>query len=684
MDSKLVNQFMNAGLSFFPVNEQKRPLVDGWKQYQTRRPDPEEIASMPLLHSHGVAIVAGEVSGGIEVIDIDVKNDPTGRVWDEFRAILQQKNPDLYAKLTIQRTMSGGYHIIYRCPSPGRNQKLAWHEFDDGSRKEIIETRAEGGYFVVWPTPRYELIMGNLPGIETITQDERDELIDVGKSIDRTTIKVYRNTRSGEKSDGARDTALRAITQIEKKQLNITDSYEDWLNIGFALADEFGEEGRELYHTVSKFDHRYDEQNVNKAFDTYLDRTQKGIEGKTIRTFLAICHRNGIDVADKQDKKSKDEMLLDWVKRQNFKYNVCTSKIHVTDQQELTDHWANKLYFDCRRDLGFNVPDNMFKKALENIDNLEQWNPIRDCFNGLQFWDYNGDPIEEFLDTIEYKDNRMRVFIRKWLLSVVATAYGNPQEYCLVLIGPQGVGKTEFFMRLLPKSLRRYCVIDQLDQGKDSAMIMCSNLIVVDDEWEGKSKKDAGHFKSLTTKKEWQIRSVYGRYVERKPRLCMFAGCSNQPQILNDTTGNRRILPVEAISRDFKKSDAINRNDLWAALVQEYFRLENSEGYRLSSEEISFLFERSDDFQLENPAKVAIASRWMPCRDSDPMAEKITVNDMLKVIMEDNPYLRITNRQLGVEASQLGFEQWRSKHSRGYIVKERVDEELPSFGDTPF
>jgi hypothetical protein len=43
------------------------------------------------------------------------------------------------------------------------------------------------------------------------------------------------------------------IQQIEEKQIDITTAYSDWRNIGFALADEFGEDGRDLFHRISYF-----------------------------------------------------------------------------------------------------------------------------------------------------------------------------------------------------------------------------------------------------------------------------------------------------------------------------------------------------------------------------------------------------------------------------------------------
>ena len=43
------------------------------------------------------------------------------------------------------------------------------------------------------------------------------------------------------------------IQQIETKQIDIATAYSDWRDIGFALADGFGESGRDYFHRISKF-----------------------------------------------------------------------------------------------------------------------------------------------------------------------------------------------------------------------------------------------------------------------------------------------------------------------------------------------------------------------------------------------------------------------------------------------
>ena len=45
----------------------------------------------------------------------------------------------------------------------------------------------------------------------------------------------------------------RIICEIEQRAVDIAPEYKDWVELGFALVDGFGENGREYYHRISCF-----------------------------------------------------------------------------------------------------------------------------------------------------------------------------------------------------------------------------------------------------------------------------------------------------------------------------------------------------------------------------------------------------------------------------------------------
>ena len=47
------------------------------------------------------------------------------------------------------------------------------------------------------------------------------------------------------------------LYEIERLEVDIAPDYSDWVNLGFALVDSFGEFGRDYFHRISKFHNDY-------------------------------------------------------------------------------------------------------------------------------------------------------------------------------------------------------------------------------------------------------------------------------------------------------------------------------------------------------------------------------------------------------------------------------------------
>lgn len=81
------------------------------------------------------------------------------------------------------------------------------------------------------------------------------------------------------------------IAHIEAELTDITTSYADWRNLGFAFAHEFGESGRKFYHRVSRFYNGYTRAETDKQYDQCLRSQGHGI---TIGTFFYLAKQAGI------------------------------------------------------------------------------------------------------------------------------------------------------------------------------------------------------------------------------------------------------------------------------------------------------------------------------------------------------------------------------------------------------
>lgn len=174
-----VETLLSAGYSIIPVREKasgnyvaKSPYT-GWKEYQTRQIHPKELwlQMTESFNTNAIAVICGKISGGLEVIDIDSKNKPgvDALIFQDIQKLF----PDVWKRLRVHRSPSGGYHILYKVsgqPVPG-NKKLATTE----DKKTFLETRGEGGYVLVPPSGGYTVIKDD--PIPTLEWTERCSLI---------------------------------------------------------------------------------------------------------------------------------------------------------------------------------------------------------------------------------------------------------------------------------------------------------------------------------------------------------------------------------------------------------------------------------------------------------------------------------------------------------------------------
>jgi hypothetical protein len=173
-------EYLKSGLSVIPTKENKIPAIATWKPYQSQRLTEEEVETVfNGSNVIGLAVICGEISGGLEVIDVDTKHDTTGSLWEELRGLIESNLPELYKSLVIAQTISGGYHIYYRCSSIAGNLKLSTKV----NREVLIETRGEGGYVIAPPTSGYKYIQGEPSNIPTISPAERDRLFNISRSF---------------------------------------------------------------------------------------------------------------------------------------------------------------------------------------------------------------------------------------------------------------------------------------------------------------------------------------------------------------------------------------------------------------------------------------------------------------------------------------------------------------------
>jgi len=158
--------YSEAGLSVIPTGKDKRPLCS-WERWQSERADDATIRKW-FRNGANVAIIGGVVSGGLVVLD-----------FDEPQLFFKWKKATWEISKTLPQQKTGrGYHVFFKCPTPGGNEKIA----------PEIDKKAEGGYVVVAPSIHssgvpYQIVEGDLTNIPTISQADADTLLQIAREI---------------------------------------------------------------------------------------------------------------------------------------------------------------------------------------------------------------------------------------------------------------------------------------------------------------------------------------------------------------------------------------------------------------------------------------------------------------------------------------------------------------------
>lgn len=186
---EIFNTYHAAGLACLPTKADKSPGVK--TSWIGGIVDPKAYSS-----AHGIGIICGQLSGGLECLDFDNHFGDAKEIISEFSRIEEVKEIISKYPFPIESTVSGGFHFIYRCSIIAGNQKLAQRPKKEGERwrpDTIIETRGRNGYFCAAPTHGYRWIRNDITQIPEITPEERGILLSAARSFN-----TWDNSRKNE------------------------------------------------------------------------------------------------------------------------------------------------------------------------------------------------------------------------------------------------------------------------------------------------------------------------------------------------------------------------------------------------------------------------------------------------------------------------------------------------------
>ena len=502
------------------------------------------------------------------------------------------------------------------------------------------------------------------------------------------------------------------IAAMDRKGLNLCEDYSDWIQIAYALVSEFGEGGRDYFHTLSSHSSKYNSDDCNAQYTACLKNHSES-KGKrsTIATLYYHAKKNGIETYSEQSKailraassqraaglspeaivrslevsgispeestkvvneivakdiKFKSENvsadIAAFINTYDLKKNVVTRKIELNGRA-IDDSDINSIYLDSKAVFKESTKDLITAIIFSN--RVQTNNPLHEFLEEELHLEDECPNLTHLLNSVITDTPNADKWICKWLVSVVASAYGNHSPLVLIFSGEkQGTGKTHWFRYLLPKRLRYLFAESKMDGGKDDEILMCLKLIILDDEYGGKSKKEEKRLKELTSKEFINVREPYGRVSLDLRRLAVFCGTSNETQILNDPTGNRRQIPIHILDINKEEYNKCEKEGLWRELYAMY---RAGWDYTVLHQDIQDLNDSTLTFKHSTPEEDLIHKKLQP-GNSSSYGEWMSLTDIQQYLMIETKFNYLNIQRIGSILSSLGFDKDRKRRGNSLVT----------------
>ncbi|MEI6187053.1 MAG: VapE domain-containing protein [Alphaproteobacteria bacterium] len=508
---------------------------------------------------------------------------------------------------------------------------------------------------------------------------------------------------------------------LQKINTDITGDYNQWIRIGFAIASQYGDSGLDYFHYVSKYSPSY----VSAITDRQYKFCCRGKAGVTISTFYYYCKQAGIEISDKtedftakiahyaktggRNKESAkkvlemqgikaDDTIIDAVfESDNYrppikdgengdKLNIDDVEMWLNTNYSIKKNSITRFYELDGKPIETEDFNSIYIAAKKQFDKLSRdifdciifsnftptYNPIKDYLDTLK-WD-NEDRIHQLTESINSDTGTFdyrRILLQSWLLGIIETIYLEEANILqLILAGKQNTGKSIFFKKLLPKRLNNYFGLSQLDKGKDDELLMCQKLIILDDEYSGKSKLDAKLIKRLLSAPSFDLREPYGKKNVTLKRIASLCATSNETELLNDSTGNRRNIIFEVIGKfSYDLYNSIDKEQLFAQIVALH-----KLGYK--SELTDAMIELIEQYTGSKHSETSIeAETLFMCFEVPEVASDYDfyTTTEIKNTIESSTVQKININKLGSQLKRLGYKRDKKRGIYGYYIKKKYN-----------
>ena len=440
--------------------------------------------------------------------------------------------------------------------------------------------------------------------------------------------------------------------------------------LGYILTD-FGYDEKEVTQAVNSAYGNSHEFGKNEKYEAPKNPTSKTQKPTTI-----------LDDEDDEDKPKPtqiDRLELFLSNKYVFRHNIVSGKLEFQyfgkkKWNVMNDFIENSMLREC---LKGRIKTNL--SSLRNLlysDFCELFNPFEDYFFNLPSYDEKTDYITELANTITTtKQDLWQQCFKKWLVAMVGCVLDEKviNHTVIVFSGKQGLGKTTWVEKLVPKQLKEYLFSGTINPNNKDTLVQLAECMLINlDELENLNRSEIGSLKEIITKTQIRMRKAYGHNNETMPRRASFAGSVNTAQFLNDSTGSRRFLCFELEGIKYQHDVDINM-----AFSQALFLFKSGFRFWFDQEEIKSITENNEQYQLHSPEEELLLTWFEPCErenaslflNASQIGAKLA--ERAKINLNDG-----TINKIGKALKKHNFVRLMRKGSPVYALKEFSYEEV--------
>jgi len=472
----------------------------------------------------------------------------------------------------------------------------------------------------------------------------------------------------------------------EKKVQYVTGSRNVFVH---QLACNLNRKGISLNEALSFIltDFGYDEKEVTQTVHSAYGNIHEFGKDETIHKPKKPKTENRqptTSVADEDDEDKPKPTQIDRLElflstRYVFRHNMVSGKLEFQyfgkkKWHVMNDFIENSMLREC---LKGRIKTNL--SSLRNLlysDFCELYNPFEDYFYNLPSYDEKTDYILELANTITTtKQELWQECFKKWIVAMVGCVLDDKviNHTVIVFSGKQGLGKTTWVEKLVPRKLKEYLFSGTINPNNKDTLVQLSECMLINlDELENLNRSEIGSLKEIITKTQIRMRKAYGHNNETMPRRASFAGSVNTAQFLNDSTGSRRFLCFEVENIQYQHEINIDN-----VLSQALYLFKTGFRHWFDQEEIKNITENNEQYQLRSPEEELLLTWFEPC-DRENATHYLNASQIAAKLAE-RAKITITDgtiNKIGKALKKHNFTRLMRKGSPVYAVKEFTYEEV--------